>query len=183
MKVWQSTSPGGTKSALKFLNLAQQQGRKEFRAIQRLKQIRHANLMPINAMWLLDQDGKVIPDEYLETDANLLPDTIRQTMAVSSLPSNIKPAMLVIAMPQAELNLLELLQQAKQHGQTGLPFAELIDFMRDAAKAIDFLNSARHDIGDGLVAFQHGDVKPEKLDAYGRQRFAMRLRSCKDFKR
>lgn len=167
-EVWQSTSPGGTKSALKFLNLAQKQGRKEFRAIQKLKQIRHANLMPINAMWLLDQDNKVIPDEYLDTDFDLMPDTLHQTMAVTLLPPNVQPSMLVIAMPQAELNLLELLRDYQlKHPGDGLPVGELLDYMRDAAKAIDFLNSPRHDVGDGVVSFQHSDVKPENLMLMG----------------
>lgn len=167
-EVWQSTSPGGTKSALKFLNLAQKQGRKEFRAIQRLKQIRHANLMPINAMWLLDQDGRVIPDEYLDTDANILPETLHQTMDVSLLPSNIQPSLLVIAMPQAELNLLELLREHQlKHPGEGLPLTELLDYMRDSAKAIDYLNSPRHDVGEGVVSFQHSDVKPENLMLMG----------------
>jgi serine/threonine protein kinase len=167
-EVWQSTSPGGTKSALKFLNLAQKQGRKEFRAIQRLKQIRHANLMPINAMWLLDQEGKVIPDGYLDTDADILPETLHQTMSVNLLPPHIQPSMLVIAMPQAELNLLQLLReyQLKNPG-TGVPLKELLDYMRDAAKAIDYLNSPRHDVGEGVVSFQHSDVKPENLMLMG----------------
>ncbi len=166
-EVWQSTSPGGTRSALKFLNLAQKQGRKEFRAIQRLKQIRHANLMPINAMWMLDQDNKVIPDEYLETDANIIADSMTATMAVSILPHSVQPNVLVIAMPQAELNLLELLKQEQANGKQALDVKELLDYMRDVAKAIDFLNSPRHDLGEGLVSFQHGDIKPENMMLMG----------------
>ncbi|MCA9134176.1 MAG: protein kinase, partial [Planctomycetales bacterium] len=167
-EVWQSTSPGGTKSALKFLNLRERQGRKEFRAIQRLKQIRHANLMPINAMWLLDEAQQVIPDDNLDAAQPFMEDTRRQSLTATLLPASEehKPKTLVIAMPLAEGNLLELLHQRQEQGKD-IPPEELLMYLMDAARALDFLNSARHDYDGEQVAVQHGDVKPENLVLLG----------------
>lgn len=162
-EVWQSTSPGGTKCALKFLNLQERQGRKEFKAIQHLKQIRHANLLPINAMWLLDESMQVISDDNLDTAQSLMEDTHRRTLvAVSPPQEGEKPKTLVIAMPLAEGNLMELLQRTQQDGRE-IPTDELLMYMTDTARALDYLNSAQHDLGAGPIAVQHGDVKPENL--------------------
>ncbi len=48
--------------ALKFLNLDERQGLKEFRAIQRFKTIRYPHLASVTALWLLDETGKVLDD-------------------------------------------------------------------------------------------------------------------------
>ncbi|QDV25552.1 serine/threonine protein kinase [Aureliella helgolandensis] len=166
-EVWQSTSPGGTKSALKFLNLRERHGRKEYRAIQGLKQIRHANLMPMNAMWLLDENQQVIPDDQLDVAQPLLEDTHRQTLlSVSRMAEEDKPKTLIIAMPLAEGNLLELLRQRQEQGQD-IPVEELLIYMMDAARALDFLNSERHEHEGQLISVQHGDVKPENLVLLG----------------
>lgn len=166
-EVWQASSPGGTKCALKFLNLRERQGRKELRAIQRLKQIRHANLMPFNAMWLLDEQQRIVPDDQLDASHPFMEDTQRQTLvSTPQLPEEDKPKTLVIAMPVAEGNLLELLQQRQKLGQ-GIPVEELLVYMMDAARALDFLNTQRHEYAGEIVAVQHGDVKPENLVLLG----------------
>ncbi|MEO8271536.1 MAG: protein kinase, partial [Aureliella sp.] len=166
-EVWQASSPGGTKCALKFLNLRERQGRKELRAIQRLKQIRHANLMPFNAMWLLDEQQKIVPDDHLDASHPFMEDTRRQTLvSTPQIPEEDKPKTLVIAMPVAEGNLLELLQERQKLGQ-GIPVEELLIYMMDAARALDYLNSQRHEYAGEIVAVQHGDVKPENLVLLG----------------
>ncbi|MCA9157157.1 MAG: hypothetical protein KDA72_02450 [Planctomycetales bacterium] len=43
-EVWKATAPGGSHVALKFVELTAQQGQKEFRAVQRIKGIRHPNI-------------------------------------------------------------------------------------------------------------------------------------------
>lgn len=166
-EVWQASSPGGTKCALKFLNLRERQGRKELRAIQRLKQIRHANLMPFNAMWLLDEQQRVVPDDHLDSAHPFMEDTQRQTLVPTpQIPEQDKPKTLVIAMPVAEGNLLQLLQERRKLGQ-GIPVEELLVYMMDAARALDYLNSQRHEYAGEIVAVQHGDVKPENLVLLG----------------
>lgn len=166
-EVWQATSPGGTKCALKFLNLRERQGRKELRAIQRLKLIRHANLMPFNAMWLLDERQRLIPDDQLDSSHPLMDDTRRQTLvATPQVAEEDQPKTLVIAMPVAEGNLLELLHERQAVGQE-IPVDELLVYIMDAARALDYLNSQRHEYAGELFAVQHGDVKPENLVLLG----------------
>jgi serine/threonine protein kinase len=166
-EVWQSTSPGGTKCALKFLNLRERQGRKELRAIQKLKQIRHANIMPINAMWLLDDQQQIIPDNQFEPSHPFMEDTSRQTLvSLPQIPEEEKPKTLVIAMPLAEGNLLELLTSRQKQGKD-IPVEELLVYMMDAARALDYLNAQCHEYQGQIVSVQHGDVKPENLVLLG----------------
>lgn len=166
-EVWRAASPGGTKCALKFLNLRERQGRKELRAIQRLKQIRHANLMPLNAMWLLDDQQQIIPDDHLDPSHVFMEETHRQTLV--SMPAeddSENPRTLVIAMPLAEGNLLELLHQRQREGKD-IPVSELLVYLMDGARALDYLNSQCHEYGGEIVSVQHGDVKPENLVLLG----------------
>lgn len=163
-EVWQATAPGNTYAALKFLNLEQSHGRKEYRAIQPLKHLRHANLLQMTAIWLLDENGEIIPDDTVMESAPLLLDTVRGTMqAMPTLPEQHRPCTLIIAMPYADKSLDKLLKEYQQKGEEGIPRDELLEYMEDAAKAIDFLNMPHHDLGQGPVAIRHCDVKPENL--------------------
>ena len=65
-EVWRARAPGGTTAALKFLDLSGKNGLREFRGIKRVKGIKHANLMPITAIWMLDEDGKLLDDNLLQ---------------------------------------------------------------------------------------------------------------------
>ena len=79
-EVWRSSSPGGTHVALKFLNLRERQGRKEFRAIQKVKGIRYPHLVLTYALWLLDENMQVIGDAAFDSDQPLLIDTLGATL-------------------------------------------------------------------------------------------------------
>ena len=79
-QVWRCVSPGGTHVALKFLDLREQQGQKEFRAMQRIKGIRHPNLVTTYAMWLIDDDMKVMEDAAFEEPGGSPSDTVRGTL-------------------------------------------------------------------------------------------------------
>src|SRR5271166_2498652 len=61
-EVWKARAPGGAEAALKIIRLGGREGRKEFRALQLVKRIRHPNLVPIIAFWLKDQGGRVLND-------------------------------------------------------------------------------------------------------------------------
>src|SRR4030042_241011 len=67
-EVWKASAPGGTEAALKIIRLGGLEGRKEFRALQLVKRIRHPNLVPITAFWLKDADGSVLDDAYAEQE-------------------------------------------------------------------------------------------------------------------
>lgn len=158
-QVWKTTSPGGGTAALKFLDLTGKEGRKELRGIQRVKAIRHAHLVPITALWILDDDGIILHDDEL---LRLTPDTVpNATLSPNDLAS--RPRWLVVAQVLAEKTLRDELNHYQEQGQTGIPVTELLTYMEEAAKGIDYLNQGKHDLGDGLFAVQHCDIKPANM--------------------
>jgi len=85
-QVWRAASPGGTKLALKFLDLHEEQGQKEFRAMQRIKGVRHPNLVPTYAMWLLDDEMRPIEDaEFSQASGTANADAFCGTLDISHL--------------------------------------------------------------------------------------------------
>ena len=56
---------------------------------------------------------------------------------------------LVIAMPLCDESLMHRLRACQAEGQAGLPRAELLGYMEEVARAVDFLNEPRHELGDG----------------------------------
>ena len=165
-KVWRVSGPGRTSAALKVISLSGKLGLKEFRGIQRVKEIRHAHLLPITAFWILDQQGAVLDDHVIQTlDAKAHGRRLHITETMNVEPQ--WPKTLIVAMLLGERNLLEQLQQHQKAGSQGIPVKTLLDYMEDAAKGIDFLNSPRHDLGSGPVAIQHCDIKPQNLVLVG----------------
>lgn len=163
-EVWEASAPGGMRAALKMIQLMGRQGRKEFRAVKLVKNIRHPHLTPINGLWLRDRDGNI-----LEEDAFVASD-LHTTQAVSTgqwstAPGH--PAELVIAMGLGEKNLYDRLEECRREGKTGIEMDELIGYMEDAAKGIDYLNRPIHDLGSGPVAIQHCDIKPQNIMIVG----------------
>jgi serine/threonine protein kinase len=171
-QVWRARSPGGTLVALKFLDLGGRQGWKEFRAIQRVKQIRHAHLMPVVAIWLLDEQGKVIDDDAIDTIANHHHQTqhdseSEETLVAQSNKQTRRPAQLIVANLVADNTLGDRLRECRQEGRKGIPVDELLRYMVEAAKGLDFLNSPRHAVANALGAVQHCDVKPDNIMLLG----------------
>jgi formylglycine-generating enzyme required for sulfatase activity len=73
-------------------------------------------------------------------------------------------AYLIIGMELAECTLADRLRAAAQNQLPGIPFAELLEYMREAAKGIDFLNEPRHTIaGRPNQSIIHRDIKPQNL--------------------
>ena len=168
-EVWRSTSPGGTHVALKFLNVREQQGRTEFRAIQKVKGIRYPHLALTYALWLLDDNLQVIEDAAFDRNQTLMKESMGGTLILQAPEESEsrEASMLVIATVLCERNLMERLRDCIQNGERGIPVPELIGYIEDAAKAIDFLNSPRHELGDGPVAIHHCDIKPENIMILG----------------
>ena len=146
-QVWKAEGPGGTEVALKVVNLRETDTLKEFRNIRRVRQIRHPNLVPIAAFWLKDRQGNLIDEEVL-TDA-----VQAQAHAVE----------LIIAMGLGEMTLAERLLECQALDLRGIPSPELLSYVRDVARALDYLNRPIHDLGEGPVALQHCDVKPQNI--------------------
>ncbi|HEY8504336.1 MAG TPA: serine/threonine-protein kinase, partial [Gemmataceae bacterium] len=71
---------------------------------------------------------------------------------------------LVIAMELAERSLLDRLREVRAQGLSGIPRDELLEYMREAAKGVDFLNEPRVLFeGRRPVRVQHRDLKPHNI--------------------
>jgi serine/threonine protein kinase len=67
----------------------------------------------------------------------------------------------------SELAAESLADRLSRSSGSGLPLPELLEFMEDAAKGLDFLNSPIHEFEDKKVAVQHRDIKPANLLVVG----------------
>jgi formylglycine-generating enzyme required for sulfatase activity len=75
---------------------------------------------------------------------------------------------LVFAMPLCDASLLDRLRACQKKGLPGVPRDELIGYMVDLARAVDYLNEPRHPTEDGtLVGVQHRDIKPHNIFLVG----------------
>jgi serine/threonine protein kinase len=75
---------------------------------------------------------------------------------------------LLIAMPLCDATLLDRLRACQQAGHQGLPRDELLGYMEELARAVDFLNEPRHRLGEsGPVGVQHRDIKPGNVFLVG----------------
>lgn len=71
---------------------------------------------------------------------------------------------LIIAMELGRCTLLQRLEEALDQGWLGIPPSELLEYMREAAKGIDYLNEPIHKMGDSPAqGIQHRDIKPQNL--------------------
>jgi WD40 repeat protein/serine/threonine protein kinase len=164
-EVWLASAPGGTSVAMKFIDLSSRPGIKELRGLQRMQQIRHAHLVPIYALWGLDDQGNLVgklDSEFFLADTSRPAETMRATMSVETFTQEC-PRFLVVAMALADKTLLDRLEECREQGLEGIPIEELLDYMEQAGRGLDFLNAPRHDLGDGQVAIQHCDIKPANL--------------------
>ncbi len=167
-QVWRASAPGGTSAAVKFIDLSDGQGEKEYDGIRRVKQIRQANLMPIIAIWLLDGEGRMIeeaPDEAIET-IDFSKSNLSDQSGIVSMPQK-EASWLVVAMLLGGQSLQHRLKECIAAGNRGIPTKELISLMDESAKGLDYLNSPIHDLGAGPIAIQHCDVKPANIVLIG----------------
>jgi WD40 repeat protein/serine/threonine protein kinase len=71
---------------------------------------------------------------------------------------------LIVAMELADRTLWDRYQEALTEGLPGIPPAELLEYLREAAKGIDFLNQPQHTFGGKeRVSVQHRDIKPQNI--------------------
>ncbi|MDD4267830.1 MAG: tetratricopeptide repeat protein [Pirellulaceae bacterium] len=169
-EVWKATAPGGAEVAVKVIRLGGREGRKEFKALQLVKKVRHPNLVPTIAFWLLDADGQVIDEDLLKQDDWLKAEpgaSPRATMVALPAPSPFQPKQLIVVMGLGDKTLNDRLEECQQQGLVGIPEDELLSYMEDAARAIDFLNSPVHAMATGPAAIQHCDIKPHNIMIVG----------------
>jgi serine/threonine protein kinase len=172
-EVWRATAPGGMGVAIKILaNLGRAQGGREYRALQTIKNIRHAHIVPIFGVWLKSGNGRVLGDaELVEAERRLLAsrgtdwqagqavaETVDADRATGSSDA-LESLELIIAMGLGDQTLQDRLRQ----GEGGIPVESLVDWMHQAALALDHFNSGARRSGENLTAVQHCDIKPANM--------------------
>jgi serine/threonine-protein kinase len=70
---------------------------------------------------------------------------------------------LAVIMELADRSLWERFQEALRQGLPGIPGEELLDYLEQAARGIDYLNEPRAGPGQGPLGIQHRDIKPQNL--------------------
>lgn len=166
-EVWKAIGPGLTEVALKFIDLVGGKGLKELRAMQLLKTVRHANLLPVSGFWMLDEEGEILDDSIIKS-FQPTSDPVRGTLdpTAETAAAN-QPSMLVVAMSLADKSLEDTLNECLDKGQSGIEPHKLLRYMEEAARAIDYLNSPQHVLGTSHVAIQHCDIKPANIMLVG----------------
>lgn len=170
-EVWEALAPGGASAALKMIPLIGRPGQKELKAIRLMKRVNHPNLIPMHALWLRDHAGNLLDDRVVDQSLGLVPpDPSTSTLAKSAVAplgaldvDDNTPTELIMAMGLGQRSLWDRLEECKRQGLPGIPIDELIRCLEDAARALDYLNARRHDLGNGLVSIQHCDVKPQNI--------------------
>jgi hypothetical protein len=100
----------------------------------------------------------------LELRALELMKEIRHPHLLSLFGAWQRDGWLIVAMELADGTLLDRLTVAQARGEPGLPLDQLLEWTREAARGLDFLNEPRHPTPDGRTGgIQHKDVKPQNL--------------------
>lgn len=141
--VWRATAPGGIPVALKVINLKKierETGQARGASIGELeivRHVRHANLIAVHAAYFL-RGGALCPDEDAASAEQLV---FVMELANGSLKS-----------------------RAAELPNERIPKGELLGYMAEVARALDFLHNQALTFGDKEGRYtQHLDIKPENL--------------------
>lgn len=170
-EVWRATAPGGMGVAIKILaNLGRVQGGREYRALQTIKNIRHAHIVPLFGVWLKSGDGRVLGEhELVEAERRLLASRGGAWRPEQGLALTVDPAAaldaleLIVAMGLGDQTLHDRLKEHQRHPGGPLPAGQLGEWMYQAALALDHFNSGARRSGENLTAVQHCDIKPQNM--------------------
>ncbi len=173
-EVWRATAPGGMGVAIKILaNLGRAQGGREYRALQTIKNIRHAHIVPIFGVWLKSGDGRVLSEaELVDAERRLLASrgsswqtaqSVAATVDADAEPGGLHSLELVIAMGLGDQTLFDRLREGRRLGEQAIPVPQLVEWMHQAALALDHFNSGARRRGENPTAVQHCDIKPQNM--------------------
>lgn len=73
------------------------------------------------------------------------------------------PGQIVIGMDLADASLLDLFMLYMDEFGRPIDADKVCLYLYQTAEALDFLNARKHSFEGGLVAFQHGDIKPNNI--------------------
>jgi serine/threonine protein kinase len=148
-EVWKAQNPHKIEIALKIVRIQGKQGLREVLAIRQLRNIRHPNLIPIFGFWLKDQEGNILENAAAESMSGFLLDGDYQFF---------------LAMGLGDKSLADRLQECKKESLPGIPLEELMQYMEEAARALDFLNTPQHSMGgQQKSSIEHCDIKPGNM--------------------
>jgi serine/threonine protein kinase len=173
-EVWRATAPGGMGVAIKILaNLGRAQGGREYRALQTIKNIRHAHIVPIFGVWLKSGDGRVLGEaELVDAERRLLASRgegwrpeqmLAATADAEEASGSLESLELVIAMGLGDQTLHDRLKERLKLGERGVPVDQLLEWMHQAALALDHFNSGGRRSDENSKAVQHCDIKPQNM--------------------
>lgn len=165
-EVWRATAPGGMGVAIKILaNLGRKEGGREYRALQTIKNIRHAHIVPLFGVWLKANDGRVLSeDELAAAEKRILSVApAREAADHDTESSSLESLELIVAMGLGDQTLFDRLRDATRAGATAIAPTELLPWMQQAALALDHFNSGSRRSDDNLKAVQHCDIKPQNM--------------------
>ena len=169
-EVWRAEAPGGMGVAIKILaNLGRREGGREFRALQTIKNIRHAHIVPLFGVWLKTRDGRLLDDAELQAAEKRIlstpaPATARGIQHASdSDPEALESLELIVAMGLGDQTLFDRLRETQRSGGGGLPVSDLIPWIQQAALALDHFNSGQRRSRENITAVQHCDIKPQNM--------------------
>jgi serine/threonine protein kinase len=138
-QAWQATQTDGSPATLEVVPLAAI-GPETVRAIRSLRQVRHPNLVRLLGVWFKDSTGQLL-------------DAVEEGEAVE----------LILSAESGEKSLLDRLCECRANGLGGIPPNELLSYLEDAARALDFLNEPRHTPGSKPGPLRHGALKPSDV--------------------
>jgi len=161
-EVWRADAPGGMGVAIKVIaNLNRREGGREYRALQTVRNVRHAHIVPLFGVWLKDQDGRVLGDAELQAaEKRILSGGHGPAQPAEASLESLE---LIVAMGLGDQTLFDRLREAEREGRTGLPIEELLPWMQQAALALDHFNSASRRSKENATAIQHCDIKPQNM--------------------
>ncbi|MBX7169080.1 MAG: protein kinase [Pirellulales bacterium] len=162
-EVWRAKS-AGVQCALKIVQLGGEYpevGDREVRSLQLVKRLSHSRICGIQGIWIKDWHGTILDIDSIDKVA--IKQGRYQSADGSTVLDREKPPTLVVAMRLAQYSLHDLLKQYRDQGRRGIPLPELMGYMRDAARGLDYLHDPKDIDGNPLDAVVHCDIKPQNI--------------------
>ncbi len=148
-EVWKASNESNIEVALKIISLEGKQSVREVFAIRKLRNIRHPNLIPILGFWLKDEAGNIIQNAAADSMSGFMMEGNYQFF---------------VSMGLGDKTLMDRFKECQKEKLEGIPLDELLEYMDESARALDFLNTPRHDMGGSeKVSIEHCDIKPQNI--------------------